>query len=142
MSWRSGRALVRVVVAVVMVALAALPSLDTVRFPTPPVDAAAATPGTLLKTIYLPKTAACGQGTSLAIISGRMLTDVGVPTTDIYSTYPVLLVTTCAGTGANPLSFVDPASPTAADPNTGATLVKSVPTSQTPASGWRSLALR
>ncbi|MBO0881702.1 MAG: hypothetical protein J2P17_15450, partial [Mycobacterium sp.] len=96
-----------------------------------PVAAAAPSTGTLLKTVSIPSSAACGQGSSLGLVAGRMLGQQ-------FAAFPILLATSCAG--SNTISFLDPNA--TAGTNTTAALVTTITTSVTPSSGWRALAAR
>jgi uncharacterized repeat protein (TIGR01451 family) len=95
------------------------------------VASAAPATGTLLKTVTIPSSAACGQGSSLGLVAGRMLGQQ-------FAAFPILLATSC--NGSSTIFFLDPNS--AAGPSTTAALVTTITTTAAPSSGWRALSAR
>jgi len=86
-----------------------------------------AAPGTPIGTPVSLAAASCGagSGTSLALVSGRLVDRINVPS---------LLVVSCQSTQPSTLYFIDPSSPS--------TSAKTITTTQVPATGWTALALR
>ena len=88
-----------------------------------------ANPGDVLKTVNIPTTAQCseGSGTAVAVVPGGKLN---------FPKFQSLLVTSCVVGVQAKLFFLDPST------NPDATLVSTLDTSVTPTSGWESLAFR
>lgn len=92
-----------------------------------PITVVRAQTGSLLQTVNVPAAAQCGSlGTSVAVVPGLSLGLLQ---------FPILLVTSCFGSGGNNLFFLDPST-------NPATLVRTIVTTNTPPEGWGSLALR
>jgi len=129
-TWAQGAAArTAFVVALVLVTVVAeaAPVADT------PVASAAAPPtGTLLQTVTIPSSAACGQGSSLGLVAGRMLGQQ-------FAAFPILLATSC--NGSSTIFFLDPNITPGSNTST-ANLVTTITTSAAPSSGWRSLSVR
>jgi hypothetical protein len=134
MMGRIGERVARVGLVVALLLLLTPAVHDPISGSTPVAHAA---PGSSLNTVSL-TAAGCAAGTSptsLALVSGRL---VGFPE------YPSLLVVSCVSPQPANLSFITPVDVTLKNGTLSAkgSSVKTITTSQVPASGWTALALR
>jgi uncharacterized repeat protein (TIGR01451 family) len=124
----------RIATAVQLLALVIFAGSSGIGFVQPAEAAASAATGTLLKTVSLPSALACSNGSILTLVSGRMLGQS-------LSGFPILLAVGCPN--SNVISFLDPNSAGATNPQVGATVVATVTTNTAPpATGWLALAVR
>src|SRR5690349_1395193 len=96
-TWAKGAA-ARTALVVALILVTVVAESATVA-QTPVASAASAPTGTLLTTVTIPSSAACGQGSSLGLVAGRMLGQQ-------FAIYPTLLATSCSGSST--IFFLNP----------------------------------